>query len=213
MSRCQNLNLIEKQRFDQLEAAIDDGMPKLDRYLKVIEELGSTYDAAVKTWQALLEIRDRKLYRQRFSRFEDYIKARYMKSDRWWQLLNKHLELCANRTTVRLNDLPERTTREFTQSGLPVETFDEVLHRAQELSGGVQPSAAQMKEAVEEVQIERINNANATAIAESEAEVEEERVALRDKLLGKIATICARLREMGEGEALRDALREQMEML
>jgi len=127
------ITLTESNRFVVLESKIKAG---LDSFMQVAE--------------ALVEIRDSRLYRIEHATFDDYCKSKWnFNSSRARQLIGA-AETSENlRSVTTGNTLPTKERQVRPLAKLPAEQQQAVYSEAVKLAGGKQPSSKQVEQAVQ----------------------------------------------------------------
>jgi hypothetical protein len=102
---------------------------------------------------ALLEVRDNRLYREKFSTFEEYCRERWKMTRQRANQLIAASEVAGTLTTCVVKPQTEAQVRPLTT--LDPRSADEAWKRALDISDGEQPTGEQVKRAVENISVQR----------------------------------------------------------
>jgi len=177
------LSTAEKQRKEELVRVVKDGLKKF-----------------IEVGMALAEIRDKKLYRNTHETFERFVNDTFSMGIRYAQMLMKGTKTVENLQTRTIVRLPEREAQLRPLSELD-DTPDiqaKLWEKAVEKAGGESPSAATVRDVVEEYYVKE-NYSLPLEEGEDDEELQE-RKSLGDEIGAPLPTrmtfVSDRLREL-----------------
>jgi hypothetical protein len=126
-------------------------LPESARLVTLEKTISSGLQTFVAVGEALMEIRDSRLYRVEHATFEEYCKVKWDFTDNFARRMIRGAEVVENIKTVPIGTLPQSESQTRPLAKLKPKQQAEVWQKAVERSGGQQPTAKVVEAVVSEV--------------------------------------------------------------